>query len=171
MGLVKGKGKTSDPTPEATGAGGGNPPPPRQRKVAGAPGGGAAGDSDDDREESERMPDESRKGRWDERPMPQQEDDYDGENDEQFNLFFRVMANTLGQWTRVGAEPPALFKNEKYQDICMWLLTCTDYLAKELAVGKRGKTNPICTGQNRRKSCRTLCVNLPLTNDRRMMLY
>ena len=28
MGQVKGKGKVSDPTPEASGAGGGNPPPP-----------------------------------------------------------------------------------------------------------------------------------------------
>ena len=101
MGQVKGKGKTSDPTPEASGAAGGNPPPPPQRKAAAAPGGGAAGDSDDHGEESERMSDESRKGRWDERPMPKQEDDYDGENDEQWNLFSRVMANTLGQRTRV----------------------------------------------------------------------
>ena len=109
MGQVKGKGKMSDPTPEASGAGGGNPAPPRQRKAAGAPGGGAAGDSDDDGEESEWMPEESRKGRRDERPAPQQEDDYDGGNDEQFNLFSQVMANTLGQLTRVPVEPPALF--------------------------------------------------------------
>jgi len=71
MGQVKGKGKASDPTPEASGAGGGNPPPPPQRKAAGAPGGGARGDSDDEGEGSERKPDESRKGRRDERPAPQ----------------------------------------------------------------------------------------------------
>jgi len=39
MGQVKGKGKGSDPTPEASGAGGGKPPPQR-RGAAGAPGGG-----------------------------------------------------------------------------------------------------------------------------------
>jgi len=31
MGQVKGKGKASDPTPEASAAGGGNPPPPPPR--------------------------------------------------------------------------------------------------------------------------------------------
>jgi len=36
MGQVKGKGKVSDPTPEASGAGGGRPPPP-PHKAAGAP--------------------------------------------------------------------------------------------------------------------------------------
>ena len=46
MGLVKGKGKVSDPTPAASGAGGGNPAPPPQRKAAGAPGGG--GDPDEE---------------------------------------------------------------------------------------------------------------------------
>jgi len=40
MGQVKGKGKVSDPTPEASGAGGGNPPPRPRRRAAGAPGGG-----------------------------------------------------------------------------------------------------------------------------------
>jgi len=39
-GQVKGKGKVSDPTPEATGAGGGRPPPPPPHGAAGAPGGG-----------------------------------------------------------------------------------------------------------------------------------
>jgi len=40
------------------------------------------------------------------------------------------MANALGQRTRVPAEPPAMFTNEKHQDICMWLLTCTDYFGR-----------------------------------------
>jgi len=40
------------------------------------------------------------------------------------------MANALGQRTRVPAEPPVLFKNEKRQDLRMWLLTCTDYFGR-----------------------------------------
>jgi len=87
MGQVKGKGKVSDPTPEASGAGGGRPPPPRHG-AAGAAGSGGGGDPDDDGEESGRKPDERRKGRLDERPAPQPEEShYDAENDEQFNLF------------------------------------------------------------------------------------
>jgi len=131
LGQVKGKGKVSDPTPEASGAGGGRPPPPPRHGAAGAPGGGRGGDPDDEGEGSGRKPDECRKGRRDERPAPQPEDeDYDVENDEQFNLFSRVMANALGQRTRVPAEPPAMFRNEKHQDIRMWLLTCTEYFGR-----------------------------------------
>jgi len=118
---VKGKGKTSDPTPEASGAGGRNPPPPPEGGAAGAPGGG--GDPDDEGEGSGRNLAESRKARWDERPVPQPEkEDYEAENDEQFNLSSRVMANALGKRTRVPAEPPAMFRNETHQDIRMWLL-------------------------------------------------
>jgi len=131
LGQVKGKGKVSDPTPEASGAGGGRPPPPPQQGATGAPGGGGGGDPDDEGEGSGRKPDESSKGRRDGRPAPQpEEDDYDVENDEQFNLFSRVMANALGQRTRVPAEPPAMFRNEKQQDIRMWLMTCTDYFGQ-----------------------------------------
>jgi len=72
MGQVKGKGKVSDPTPEASGAGGGKPPPPRHG-AAGAPGGGGGGGPDDEGEGSGRKPDENRKGRRDERPAPQPE--------------------------------------------------------------------------------------------------
>jgi len=98
MGHVKGKGKVSDPTPGASGAGGGIPPPLPPHGAAGAPGGGGGGDPDDEGEGSGRKPDESRKGRRDERPTPQpEEDDYEAENDEQFNLFSRVRANALGQ--------------------------------------------------------------------------
>jgi len=130
MGQVKGKGKVSDPTPEASGAGGGKPPPPRHG-AAEAPGGGGGGDPDDEGEGSGRKPDENRKGRRDERPAPQPEEhDYDAENDEQFNLFSRVMANALGQRTRVPAEPPTMFGNEKHQDIRMWLMRCTDYFGR-----------------------------------------
>ena len=43
LGQVKGKGKVSDTTPEASGAGGGRPPPPRQGGT-GAPGEGGGGD-------------------------------------------------------------------------------------------------------------------------------
>jgi len=84
MGQVKGKGKVSDPTAEASGAGGGRPPPPAPRHgAAGAPGGGGGGDPDDDGEGSGRKPDERRKGRRGERPAPQpEENDYDAENDE-----------------------------------------------------------------------------------------
>ena len=129
MGEAKGKDKAADPTPNASGAGGGNPPPPpRRRGAPGAPGGG--GDPDDDGEGSGRRPDESRKGIEDERPEPQPEDDYDAKNDEQFNLFARVMANAFGQRTRVPAEPPALFKNKKYLDIRVWLLTGTDLFSR-----------------------------------------
>jgi len=46
LGQVKGKGKVSDPTPEASGAGGGGPPRQPQHGAAQAPGGG--GDPDDD---------------------------------------------------------------------------------------------------------------------------
>jgi len=131
MGQVKGKGKVSDPTPEASGAGGGRPPPPPRHGAAGPPGGGGGGDPDDDGKGSGRKPDERRKGRRDERPAPQpEENDNDAENDEQFNLFSRVMANALGQRTRVPAEPPAMFRNEKHQDIRMWLMTCTDYFGR-----------------------------------------
>jgi len=130
MGQVKGKGKVSDRTPEASGAGGGRPPPPRHG-AAGAPGGGGGGNPDDDGEGSGRKPDERRKGRRDERPAPQQEEnDYDAKNDEQFNLFSRVMANALGQRTRVPAEPPAMFRNEKHQEIRMWRMTCRDYFGR-----------------------------------------
>ena len=128
LGQVKGKGKVSDPTPEVSGAGGGRPPPPPREGAAGAPGGGGGGDPDDEGEGSGRKPDENRRGRRDERPAPQpDEDDYDAENDEQFKLFSRVMAECLGRRTRVPVEPPAMFRNEKNQDICMWLMTCTDY--------------------------------------------
>jgi len=51
MGQVKGKGKVSDPTPEASGAGGGRPPPPRHG-ATGAPGGGGGGDPNDEGEGS-----------------------------------------------------------------------------------------------------------------------
>jgi len=131
LGQVKGKGKVSNPTPEASGAGGGRPPPPPRHGGAGAPGGGGGGDPDDDGEGSGRKPDAGRKGRRDERRAPQPEEDvYDAENDEQFNLFSRVMANALGQRTRVPAEPPAMFRNEKHQDIRMWLMTGTDYFGR-----------------------------------------
>ena len=130
MGQVKGKAKLSDPTPEASGAGGGSPPPPRQGGTR-APGGEGGGDPDDEGEGSGGKQDENRKGRRDERPALQPEEDgYDVENDEQFNLFSRVMANALGQRTRVPAEPPAMFRNEKQQDIRMWLMTCTDYFGQ-----------------------------------------
>jgi len=82
-------------------------------------------------EGSGRKPDENRKGRRDERPAPQpEEEDYAAENEEQINLFSRVMANALGQRTRVPVEPPAMFRTEKHQDIRMWLLTCTDYFGR-----------------------------------------
>jgi len=97
LGQVKGKGKVSDPTTEASGAGGGRPPRLRQG-ATGAPGGGGGGDPTDKGEGSGGKPDEGRKGRWDERPAPQPEEDgYDAKNDKQFNLFSRVMANALGQ--------------------------------------------------------------------------
>jgi len=44
---VKGKGKVSDPTPEASGAGGGRAPPPPRHGAAGAPGGGGPEDHDE----------------------------------------------------------------------------------------------------------------------------
>ena len=82
MGQVKGKGKVSDPTPEASGGGGGRPPPPPRHWAAGDPGGGGGGDPDDDGEGSGRKPEERRKGRRDERPAPQpEENDYDAENE------------------------------------------------------------------------------------------
>ena len=131
LGQVKGKGKVSDPTPEASGVGGGRPPPPQRHGGTGAPGGGGGGAPEDEGEGSGRKPDENRRGRRDERPAPQPEgDDYNVENDEQFNLFSRVMANAWGQRTRVPAEPPAMFRNEKHQDIGMWLMTCTDYFGQ-----------------------------------------
>jgi len=40
------------------------------------------------------------------------------------------MANALEQRSRVPAEPPVLFKNEKRQDVRMWLLTCMDYFGR-----------------------------------------
>ena len=130
MGQVKGKGKVSDPTQEASGAGGGRPPPP-QHGAGGAPDGGGGRDPHFEGEGCGRKPDESRKGKWGERPAPQpQQDNYDPENDEQFNLFSRVMANALGQRTRVPAEPPAMFRKEKHKDIHMWLLTWTDYFGR-----------------------------------------
>jgi len=86
MGQVKGKGKVSDPPPEASGPRGGNPPLPPGKRVAGAPGGGGGGDPHDEGERSVSKPDESRKGRRGERPAPQPEDEYDAEDDEEFNL-------------------------------------------------------------------------------------
>jgi len=98
LGQMKRKGKVSDPTPEASGAGGGRPPPPPRHGATGAPGGGGGGDPDDEGQGSGRKPDENRRGRRGERPAPQpEEEEYDVENDEQFNLFSRVMANALGQ--------------------------------------------------------------------------
>jgi len=128
MGQVKGKVKVSDPTSEASRGGARNPPPPPRRGVAGAAGGG--GDPDDDGEGSGRRPDESRNGTRDARCTPQPEDHYDAENDEQLNFFSRVMANRWGQQTRVPPEPHTLFKREKYLDIGMWLLTCTDFVGR-----------------------------------------
>jgi len=80
MGQVKGKGKASDATPEASETGGTDPRPPRRAGVAGAPGG--EGDPDVHGEGSGRKPDERRKGRGNEGPTPQPEDDYDAENNE-----------------------------------------------------------------------------------------
>ena len=132
LGRVKRKGKVSDPTPEASGAGGGRPPPPPRHGATGAPGGGGGGDPDDEGEGSGRKPHENRRGRRDERPAPgPEEEEYHVENDEQFNLFSRVMANALGQRTRIPAEPPAMFRNEKHQDIRMWVLTWTDYFGRK----------------------------------------
>jgi len=71
LGQVKGQGKVSDPTPEASGGDGGRPPPPPPRQgVTGAPGGGGEGDPDDEGQGSGRKPDESRKGRQHGRPAP-----------------------------------------------------------------------------------------------------
>jgi len=79
MGLVTGKGKVSELTPDSTGAGGGNPqPPPLVRRAAGGPGGG--GDPDD-QGESGRKPNESKKGRVDERLAPQPEADAEDGDD------------------------------------------------------------------------------------------
>ena len=58
------------------------------------------------------------------------------ENDEQFNLFSRLIANALGQRRRVPAEPPAMFRNEKHEDIRMWLLTCMIILVEKAGRGK-----------------------------------
>jgi len=133
LGQVKGKGKVSDPTPEALGAGGGRLPPPRHG-ATGAPGGGGGGAPDDEGEGCGTKPDENRTERWDKRPAPQpEEDNYDVEKDEQFNLFSRVMANALGQRSRMPAEPPAMFRNEKHEDICRWLLTCTDDFGRNIS--------------------------------------
>ena len=78
LGQVKGKGKVSDPTREASGAGGRRPPPPPRYGAARAPGGGGGGDPNDEGEGSGTKSDKSRKGRRDERPAPQpDEDDYD----------------------------------------------------------------------------------------------
>jgi len=96
LGQAKGKGKVSEPTPEGSGAGGGGPPPPRHG-AAEAPGGGGGEDPDDEGEGSGRKPGENKKGRRDERPAPQlEEDDCDAENDEQFKQFARVRAESLG---------------------------------------------------------------------------
>jgi len=131
MEQVKGKGKVSDLTPEASGPGGGRLPPPPRHRAGGAPGRGGGGDPDDDGEGSGSKPDESQKGRGDERPTPQpEEDDYDAEHDKEFNLFSPVMANALGQRTIVPEEPPVMFRREKNQDIRRWLLTCTDYFGR-----------------------------------------
>jgi len=128
MGQVKGRGKGSDLTPEASGAEARIPAPQLTRRAAVAPGGG--GDPDDDEGGGTgKKPDESRKGRRDERPAPQPESDCDAEEDAQFNRFCRAITNALGQGTRVQAEPPALFQNEKHQDMRMWALTSTDYFA------------------------------------------
>jgi len=131
LGQVKGKGKVSDATLEASWAGGGRPPPPPRHGAAGAPGGGGGGDTDDEGEGTGRKLDERMKGSREERPAPQpEEDDYDIEKDEQLNLFCRVMANALAQRTQVPAEPPAMLRNEKHQDIPMWQLACTDYVRR-----------------------------------------
>jgi len=131
MGQVKGKGKVSDPTPEASAACKGRPPPPPRHGAAGAPGGGGREDPHDEGEGSGMKPEESRQRRQGERPAPQPEEgDYDAENDEHFNMISRVIANALRQQTRVLAEPLAMFRNKKHQDIGMWLLTCKDYFGR-----------------------------------------
>jgi len=128
IGQVRGEVKASDPTPEATGAGGRNAPPLARRRAPGAPAGG--GDPNDEGEGSGRKPDESRKGRRDEKRAPQPEDDYDPENDEEFKLFSQVMADALVGRTRIPAEPPALFKSQRHQDIGMWLSTSREYFVR-----------------------------------------
>jgi len=137
-GQVKGKGMVSDPTPEASEAGGGRPPLPPRPGAAGAPGGGAGGDPDDNGEGSGRKPAERRKGRQDERPGPQpEEDDYKAENDEQFNLFSQVMANALAQRTRVPAKAPCHVQKRKkprYTHVAINMHGL--FWRKQLAVGK-----------------------------------
>jgi len=61
LGQVKGKGKVSDLTPEASGVGGGRPPPPPRHGGTGAAGGGGGGDPYDEGEGSGRKPDENRR--------------------------------------------------------------------------------------------------------------
>ena len=37
------------------------------------------------------------------------------------------MAKALGKTTRVAAEPPVVVRNERHQDIRLWLISCTDF--------------------------------------------
>lgn len=139
MAQVKGKGKASEPTLEASWAGGGNPTPPPRQGAAEAPGGG---DPDDEPEGSGRKPDENRKRRWNERCIPQPEADYDAYDDAPFATQSRIMTEARGQETKVAAEPAALFKNERHQDIHMWVLICM-YLVSRNSWQWEGETQQI----------------------------
>jgi len=94
-----------------------------------APGGR---DPDDQGERSGMKPDETRKGRWEQRQAPQPVANQDSNNYEQLVQLSRIMVNAMGRRTRVPVEPPALFKNEKHDDVRIWLLRGTDPLGQTI---------------------------------------
>jgi len=64
------------------------------------------------------------------RPSPQPEAYEEVDDDEQVAELLRIMADAMRHRTSVPAEPPALFRNKKHQDIRLWRLTCTDYFGR-----------------------------------------
>ena len=134
VGQVKGKGRTPDTVPEASGGGSGRKKPPLKMRGAagGAPGGGDDDGEDDDNEGSHRggrRPEGPRQRK--NPPLPDDNDDEDDDNshtpDPELEKFARAMAKALGKTTRVSAEPSVVFRNERYQDIRLWLISCTDF--------------------------------------------
>jgi len=97
------------------------------------------GDPDDQGERSGMKPDETRKGRCDERHAPQAEANQDGNNDEQLVQLSRIMVNAMGRRTRVPVEPPAQFKNEKDDELRIWLLRGTDPLGQTIGSQKTSR--------------------------------
>ena len=125
MGQVKGNGKASDPTPEALGAGGGKPPPRPRRTAAGAPGGGGDAMTKEKGLDGSQTREGKEHGKRD--LHPSQKTNMTPSMTHSLICFLESGQTLWDDVRESQPKPPPRFKNEKHQDIRMWLLICADF--------------------------------------------